>query len=77
MTAGVGVLTLPNLASNNFGLIGGQIALILGFLLTFIQFKFIFYCSSKNKIDNITDLATNLLPTFLSKIYKVTYFFDM
>lgn len=76
MTMGVGILTLPALSSS-FGLLGGTIALIFGFSLCLLSFRFIIYCSVNTEIKEYSQLVENLLPPFVANIFKVTYFGDM
>ncbi len=76
MTMGVGILTLPKLTST-FGILGGTFAIILGFLICLMSFRFIIYCCVKTEIKEFSTLVDTLLPKTISSIFKFTYFLDM
>ena len=76
MTMGVGILTLPKLIEQ-VGYVIGALFLLLGCIICYFSYKSIFFASDTTKIDNYAGLVEELLPNFIFKIFRVTYYMDM
>ncbi len=75
MTMGVGVLALPYYLSK-FGVLTGMGALILGALMCYLSYRFIFQSSVRTGIKEYSELVEDLLPAFISKTFKFTFMMD-
>ena len=75
MTMGVGVLALPFYFSK-FGVITGVGALVLGALMCYLSYRFIFQSSVRTGIKEYSDLVDDLIPTVFAKLFKFTFTCD-
>ena len=76
MTMGVGILTLPALMQV-FGMVGGIVCLFLGFCMCLFSYRFIFEAALTTEITDYSEIVNHYMPTFISKIFRITYFIDM
>ena len=76
MTMGIGILTTPYYISS-FGVLGGVLALLIGAILCLMSFRFIFEASVERKQKEFLSLISDLLPEFISRVFKYTFLLDL
>ena len=76
MTMGVGILTLPALMEV-FGMLGGIVCLLIGFLMCLMSYRFIFEAAITTDITDYSEIVRHYMPGFIYKVFRITYFIDM